>query len=169
MRTSPKQITDVHFETHKICSRCELEKPIRSFDKQKLKGIYYYKPYCSACKSKRHRENNPEVRKSIKARGVRKYAQNRLQVKLDLMTHINQTVCKICGFIDVRALTFHHLDKNNKSFSISYGFTHCYSFERLLEEAKKCDVLCHNCHNIIHSKLLPIQAGLHTVSHDKVN
>lgn len=139
---------------YKICSRCEIKKPVKSFDKQTLKGKVYYKPYCSACKSKRHRENHPEVRKGITDRGKTKYRAKQLQMKYDLMKSIEQTVCKECGYTDIRALVFHHRDPHEKSFEISYGFTHSYSFETLLEEAKKCDVLCQNCHTISHCKLI---------------
>jgi hypothetical protein len=138
---------------YKICSRCDTRKPLKSFDKQTLKGKTYYKPYCSACKSKCYREKHPEVRKEIANRGKIKYRQKRFQMKYDLMKSIGQIVCKECGYTDIRALTFHHRDPHKKSFEISYGFTHSYSFDTLLEEVKKCDVLCQNCHTISHCSL----------------
>ena len=78
-------------------------------------------------------------------------------MKFDIMKEINQTVCKECGYTDIRALTFHHIIPKDKLFNISYGFTHNYSFQTLLNEAKKCNILCQNCHTIHHCKLIPLQ------------
>jgi hypothetical protein len=54
--------------------------------------------------------------------------------------------CSRCGYDRCfRALEFHHIDENGKSFSLSVlGYT-C-SWERLTDEAKKCILLCANCH-----------------------
>lgn len=57
--------------------------------------------------------------------------------------------CKLCGYDRHEgALEFHHLDPSKKDFSIS-GKSH--SFNRLLEEAKKCVLLCSNCHSEVHA------------------
>lgn len=141
---------------YKVCTRCNLRKPLKSFHKQKIKGKYYYKPYCCGCQSKGWRERHPELRKKISQKGKEKYRQNQLLLKFKLMEAIGQTVCS-CGYSDIRALTFHHRDAKTKLFAISYGFTHNYSYETLLEEAKKCDVLCQNCHTIIGCNLPILQ------------
>lgn len=54
--------------------------------------------------------------------------------------------CSVCGYKKcLRALEFHHIDKGLKKFNIaSLGYT-C-SWERLVEEAKKCVIFCSNCH-----------------------
>jgi hypothetical protein len=54
--------------------------------------------------------------------------------------------CVICGYRShVAALHFHHLDPSTKSFSIAHeGVTR--AIETLREEAKKCVLLCANCH-----------------------
>ena len=57
--------------------------------------------------------------------------------------------CKRCGDSRYYVLDFHHLDKKNKSFSISDKVSD-YSLDSLLEECKKCIVLCANCHREIH-------------------
>lgn len=53
--------------------------------------------------------------------------------------------CSICGYNKcVRALTFHHVDPATKRYTLaSYAFLSTAEF---LEEAKKCVVLCANCH-----------------------
>lgn len=54
--------------------------------------------------------------------------------------------CVKCGYDrSIKALDFHHISRAGKSFNLScLGYT-C-SWERLLEEAKKCELLCANCH-----------------------
>lgn len=59
--------------------------------------------------------------------------------------------CICCGYSkNPRVLQFHHTDSLTKSFGISNRLSS--SFETLLEEAKKCDMLCANCHSEKHLK-----------------
>ena len=54
--------------------------------------------------------------------------------------------CIICGYKRYNgALDFHHLDPKTKKFSLSVKGL-CYSWETIMLEAKKCVVLCKNCH-----------------------
>lgn len=54
--------------------------------------------------------------------------------------------CSRCGYSKSNAaLQFHHTEPKNKSFSIG-SKQQSYSLERLIEEAKKCILLCANCH-----------------------
>jgi transposase len=54
--------------------------------------------------------------------------------------------CAICGYDRcVAALEFHHLDPSTKKFALSrQGVTRSYS--EALAEARKCILLCSNCH-----------------------
>ncbi|MDX6588092.1 MAG: hypothetical protein QOI31_2565 [Solirubrobacterales bacterium] len=54
--------------------------------------------------------------------------------------------CKLCGYDEhLAALQFHHLDPKTKEFGIAEaGVTR--SLEKCREEAKKCILLCSNCH-----------------------
>ena len=59
--------------------------------------------------------------------------------------------CEICGYNKcLRSLTFHHIDPSKKDFIISAGYGN--SFEKLIKEVDKCQLLCHNCHNEVHEK-----------------
>jgi hypothetical protein len=42
-------------------------------------------------------------------------------------------------------MEFDHLDSETKEFNVSAGVT-CASYERLIAEIAKCDVVCANCH-----------------------
>lgn len=58
--------------------------------------------------------------------------------------------CMNCGYSkNINALTFHHRDANEKSFTVASRLTS--NIETLLEEIKKCDLLCANCHAEHHS------------------
>jgi hypothetical protein len=54
--------------------------------------------------------------------------------------------CQLCGYNRcMAALEFHHKDRKTKKFGLSLrGVTR--SIETLREEAKKCVLLCSNCH-----------------------
>jgi transposase len=64
--------------------------------------------------------------------------------------------CVLCGYdLYVGALQFHHVDPRGKHFSLSgRGLTR--SLERLREEAKKCVLLCANCHAEVEGGARPL-------------
>lgn len=61
--------------------------------------------------------------------------------------------CQRCGYSkSLSALTFHHLDPNEKDFGISArGYTR--SWEKVRIELDKCIMLCANCHAEEHERL----------------
>jgi hypothetical protein len=62
--------------------------------------------------------------------------------------------CEFCGYDKCnRSLQFHHLDPNEKDFSISGK---SLSFEKLKNEVDKCVLVCSNCHCEIHDGLIII-------------
>ena|SRR2546423_14788923 len=61
-------------------------------------------------------------------------------------------VCVRCGFSDPRALDFHHRDASGKEFSLARAWQRSYSRQRILAEIAKCEVLCANCHRIMHAE-----------------
>jgi len=58
--------------------------------------------------------------------------------------------CKRCGNDVIRVLDFHHTDKSSKEASIASMAKQGWSQERILQEIVKCEVLCANCHRILH-------------------
>jgi hypothetical protein len=54
--------------------------------------------------------------------------------------------CVVCGYSTyIGALDFHHIDPKEKEFSLSVKGL-CYSWKTILKEAKKCILVCKNCH-----------------------
>jgi transposase len=61
--------------------------------------------------------------------------------------------CAICGFDQPVCLEFHHLDRRTKEFGFAArGITR--SYESLRAEAKKCVLLCSNCHAQVEAGIL---------------
>lgn len=59
--------------------------------------------------------------------------------------------CSRCGYNkSIGALEFHHLDPNEKDFTIAGK---SWSFDRLKKEVDKCILLCANCHVELHEEL----------------
>jgi len=57
--------------------------------------------------------------------------------------------CTLCGYNKCPdAFDFHHLDPTQKEFGIADAY--CISWDRLVIELKKCQLLCSNCHREIH-------------------
>lgn len=60
--------------------------------------------------------------------------------------------CQRCGFDEHEsALQFHHRDPSQKDFGINRGISK--RFELVKAELDKCDLLCANCHSIVHALL----------------
>ena len=61
--------------------------------------------------------------------------------------------CSECGYNKcINALEFHHLDANEKDFSIGNN-GHTRSWERIRIELDKCIIVCANCHREIHDEI----------------
>lgn len=59
--------------------------------------------------------------------------------------------CIICGYSKCKAaLDFHHIDPTQKDFSLGAARGSIINWNKLVEEVKKCVILCANCHREIH-------------------
>ena len=91
----------------------------------------------------KHRAENPEHDKELRA--------NRRKAKQDFVNSL-KTSCHVCGESDPACLDFHHIDPETKIETVaSLVYGQC-SQESILEEIRKCVVLCSNCHRKLHSK-----------------
>lgn len=76
----------------------------------------------------------------------------RLELKVRCAKHLGSK-CIRCGFsprsdVEYAAFDFHHRDPMTKSFGVAGS--HSRSWESLVAELEKCDLLCANCHRILH-------------------
>lgn len=56
--------------------------------------------------------------------------------------------CVKCGYSDIRALDFDHINKEDKKENIKVLMNGTVSIVKLQSEIDKCQVLCANCHRI---------------------
>lgn len=69
---------------------------------------------------------------------------SRQRRKEDLV-YIMGEKCQLCGYDKcISALEFHHCEPKEKQYQLSSG--NCHSLEADLQEARKCILLCSNCH-----------------------
>ena len=67
--------------------------------------------------------------------------------------------CALCGYKNYfGALDFHHINPKNKSFTLSVKGL-CYSWNTVIGEAKKCLLLCKNCHAEVENGVTEIKLG----------
>ena len=76
--------------------------------------------------------------------------KRRENLKLQLEQYLSDKHCKNCPENRRPCLCFHHRDPTQKKYQIPQMVDHCYSWQTILTEIEKCDILCHNCHAIIH-------------------
>lgn len=90
------------------------------------------------------------------SKGSQAVLKNRT-AKSDAVRKLKETVgCLVCGESESICLDFHHLDSSNKSATISSMLETHKPLKDILNEIKKCVILCSNCHRKLH-------AGLHTI------
>ena len=60
--------------------------------------------------------------------------------------------CVACGYNKtIEALSFHHIQPENKLFDISGNGNLMQDWDIVVAEAKKCEILCLNCHSELHN------------------
>jgi len=115
-----------------------------------------------------YRKDNPEYRRKASERQrtperrtewIRKHSQKRKDRRSKMKKFVfeikKNLKCERCSYNKhPAALQFHHRDPNQKEMSIK-DLTNRMSKERILEEIKKCEVLCANCHQILHFEEKP--------------
>lgn len=85
--------------------------------------------------------------------GAEAVTRCRQKRKQDLV-YVHGEKCAICGYNKyIGALQFHHLNSQEKEYGLSStGYTR--SWEKDIEESKKCILVCANCHAEIHAELI---------------
>lgn len=115
--------------------------------------------YCKGCGKKIPRKIPNTGKKTAK---YRKYCYNCSPIKAlshpsserterrkrkEKLVQILGGRCSACGYdTSIRALSFHHICPSNKLFDISSNGNLMKDWEVVLAEAKKCKLLCLNCH-----------------------
>ncbi|HEX8182199.1 MAG TPA: HNH endonuclease signature motif containing protein [Candidatus Saccharimonadales bacterium] len=65
--------------------------------------------------------------------------------------------CMLCGYNKcIDALDLHHIDPNQKLFGVSSGGL-TRAWNKVVEEADKCVLICANCHREVHAGIVEVQ------------
>lgn len=75
--------------------------------------------------------------------------ENKEKYKVDFYEYKSSLKCGRCSETHVSCLDFHHKDGEEKERGISSMIGSC-KLETIMEEIKKCEVVCANCHRKIH-------------------
>lgn len=112
-----------------ICTKCKEPKTLTEY-RFANKATGKRTCWCKVCFSAHERE-----------RAIR-YKNNREKMK----EYLSGRCCKHCGIDDIRVLEFDHIDRQTKKYDISVMMGN--SWETIMEEVAKCQILCANCHRI---------------------
>ena len=117
----------------RICKSCKCERPLdlTGFPSAGIiKGVQYYRHKCIQCYSKQKLDESNK--------------------RMDKFREYKKTLkCNRCGYDDHRALEFHHPNDDKDKFDPCV-IARNRSWNNVIKELNKCEVLCSNCHRIEH-------------------
>lgn len=126
----------------KQCSRCKLDLPLTEFGK---KGSFRQSK-CKKCQreyAKAHYKANRD--KYIHKARTRNIAV--IEENFALVLELKKVGCADCGITNPVVLQFDHVT-GTKVTNVSNMVARGWSADKILEEVKKCEVVCANCHLI---------------------
>lgn len=83
---------------------------------------------------------------------IERVSKRRKEIRVEVAKILNDIKqkrgCIDCRIKDFRVLDFDHKLGSNKKFAVGDGRMKFLPIKKILEEVKKCDVRCANCHRI---------------------
>jgi predicted Zn-ribbon and HTH transcriptional regulator len=157
----------------KKCNKCQEELPLDCFGiistRKNKQGDPLTKSRCKKCLAvdqmfysddkgesyKEYRQEYEQVWRYHHSEHLEEYENNRnITRREQWKSFMKNKKCNKCGFNDPRALQWHHLDPQNKSFNIGASiYSRKHSWQDIMTEISKCECLCANCHWITHSEI----------------
>lgn len=133
----------------RTCTKCHIEKEEKDFFvRNKHSGRLHAQ--CKLCyKDNRQTYYAYHYAKYKDAYLVRaKIRRDRIRAEFhsNMLNYMYDKACEDCGEADIRVLELDHINPKLKSFMISQSVKLGFSWDNVLEEIKKCRVLCANCH-----------------------
>ena len=128
-----------------ICSTCKGEFPDDQFNwlsRPQNKRKSFCRVCDRACRARCYRKHRTRQIQEVQLRSKKRLQQ---------LSEWKATVgCQVCKETDPCCLDFHHLNPSDKEFSISEALAK-RSMASILDEIKKCVLVCKNCHAKIHN------------------
>ena len=124
----------------KTCFKCQQEKSTSHFAKNvsRADGL---NSQCRECQ-KEYRQDHYDKNKQKYIDKATKWGNDE---KIKFYTWLSQYACMDCG--NPNFVTFHFDHKYDKNFQISEKIG-VLSFDAIMDEVSKCDIVCANCHAI---------------------
>jgi 5-methylcytosine-specific restriction endonuclease McrA len=129
----------------KTCSKCNNPQEESCFSWKSI-SKKLLKAQCKTCDSLYGKTLNKERVSKRNTGNNQNRKLRRLELRKKMLDFLSCRNCLICGEADPVVLEFDHIDPSQKDFSISVGIVKVFSWERILEEINKCQILCANCH-----------------------
>lgn len=121
-----------------ICTKCNNDLPKESFN------LNTRCLWCKICRSRYDKQYYKDRKDKLYTQKV-----NRIYNIREIVSKL-KAQCSKCKENHPGCLVFHHIDKSQKEFTISDATKNGWSLKRILKEIEKCDILCANCHSILH-------------------
>lgn len=130
----------------KICTKCGETKELSDFFyRNKKTGTRHSQ--CKRCY--RNSRNNKEHYEKYKDEYIARSKDRQKRVLKEnvdkLLEYLKYHPCVDCGETDPIVLEFDHLIREDKQYCIS-NMMRDYSWDKILSEITKCEVVCSNCH-----------------------
>lgn len=131
----------------KTCYNCGEEKPLTDFYRNKSRSDGR-NAQCKVChneyRKKHYAKNRAEYLESARARKRRLHQM--------VSAYKSERGCSRCGYNEHPvALDLHHVDAEDKEYNVGQMVFQGMAEETILEEMAKCEVVCSNCHRILHA------------------
>lgn len=123
-----------------MCSRCKSEKEISEFNRKGDK----LQPQCRLCDNASSREYYALNREKHKKIILERKKKLRGAVQILYCKWLLEHPCVDCYETNILLLEPDHL--RDKSYNISNMINLCHSWESVLKELDKCEIVCKNCH-----------------------
>lgn len=124
----------------KQCGKCKKKKPYSSFHKRGSG----YQPWCKSCKKESDSSYYRENRKrwdSYKTKWRKSFVEWYRSLKNKPCADCNQVFDPVC-------MDWDYLPQYKKGKAVSTIAQETWNKEKVLEEIKKCELVCSNCHRI---------------------
>ena len=129
----------------KRCGICKKSRQVKFFSlcSSKKDGL---QTICKSCR----KLYDAVLYSNNKDRLILRFRNRRRKIRQEFLAWKSTLCCEKCGENHIATLDFHHKDPSTKDSNISQAFGKGWSLERVKREAKKCQVLCSNCHRKLH-------------------
>ncbi|MBP9715021.1 MAG: hypothetical protein KBD52_00840 [Candidatus Pacebacteria bacterium] len=129
----------------KKCSKCKIEKNPEEFNlKSKLTGKRQVQ--CKECTRLLIKNHYNKNRDYYLEKAKKRNLKSRQEINLYLFDYFSKNPCIDCGESDPIVLEFDHTGKVPKFKAVSHLARNYASLLIIVEEIKKCEVRCANCH-----------------------